>query len=1017
MSPTIQDHESVGGLMSAFAEIEARIDGQRRERCVLFADMVGFSDYVERRGDAAGRLRVLKTQGTVVDLARRQNGRLVKALGDGWLLLFENATLAVQSAIEIQRWFANSPTGADESIRIRMGIDCGLLIEDSGDVFGEVVNLASRLAEACPKNSILASERLHDALGPYYQSRCRRLADIQLPGLSRAHSVHELDWRPEEPTRSSPVRDMRLDLEVIWDGDKSRIALSGPTDHESVLTSYQLKTLAIDEVEAASAAIHRIVDDSNRAGSAGDSQTELVELGRKLFDLLIPPSIAAQIRDSTVEHLRLKLDDACVHLPWELMHDGSDFLCCRFSLGRTVRTQQPNPPRRRPPPVEKATFLTLSNPTGDLPAATEEASDLYARFQSDPRIHFEWFNGHVPLKLFKGRLHQFDIVHYCGHSEWNSNCPDESGWVLSDGRFTAGDLIGTIGDGSAAPLLVFNNGCHGGATRSWSPAHSGLSHGLANAFLLAGCNHYIGAVSEILDRSSRSFSVHFYGEVFAGHPIGRAMREARLRLREEMKGQNLTWAQYVLYGDPERRLFAGVSRAFEHSSPGPSAVESLAASVGDSSEGILDAVRGMGRLLRAVVLLCLILLAGVIGAIALQPTDAPPSAEELSHRFGAAKTAWAEGRPEEARAHLDAILESSPTDGKLEQNVYRMLGHIAFSEGKTDEAQKWRKKAVSVQESEALPWAEQGVLLQRMGDLDSALAAFEKAASLAPDDVYILALSRGCRDMIRRRNDEEGLARIQRGLDRLREISSSGVGGDRIIDPWTSRPVGIALLDLQTLGDPPSRFGEEDALLHQMEYEIFSTDRWFVVDREHLSEVLTELEIGASPLADVRMAPQVGRLFAARGFIVGSLTREGGRATLSLRFVDSETRLLRSMTTLSSTGELLSMAPQAVQAILDPLESDYAVQGRIVSATEAVRLNIGSNHGVKEGQRFEVFPPEPTPELSGTVTGLSPVAEVVVVETGIDDSICRSGQKGVDLTPGMRVRLTKSGAGDRPSRD
>ncbi|NUN97279.1 MAG: CHAT domain-containing protein, partial [Candidatus Omnitrophica bacterium] len=83
----------------------------------------------------------------------------------------------------------------------------------------------------------------------------------------------------------------------------------------------------------------------------------------------------------------------------------------------------------------------------------------------------------------------------------------------------------------------------------------GWSFGLANAFLLAGCTHYVGVLSELLDTGSKDFARLFYRNIIAGLPVGKALYEARHEHRRQNPGKSLTWAQYVLYGDPDSGIF------------------------------------------------------------------------------------------------------------------------------------------------------------------------------------------------------------------------------------------------------------------------------------------------------------------------------------------------------------------------------------------------------------------------------------------------------------------------------
>ena len=79
------------------------------------------------------------------------------------------------------------------------------------------------------------------------------------------------------------------------------------------------------------------------------------------------------------------------------------------------------------------------------------------------------------------------------------------------------------------------------------------AEGLASAFIYGGARGCIGALWPVYDRPAAQFAVQFYSRVLEGHMIGEAMRLARRQIRQEYPNQ-ITWAAYMLYGDPTYRL-------------------------------------------------------------------------------------------------------------------------------------------------------------------------------------------------------------------------------------------------------------------------------------------------------------------------------------------------------------------------------------------------------------------------------------------------------------------------------
>lgn len=142
---------------------------QRRLAAVLAADVVGYSRLMGV--DEVGTLRSLKShRRELVDLGIAEHrGRIVKTTGDGMLVEFASVVDAVACAVNIQREMLtrNAAVQDDRQIVFRIGINVGDIIIDSGDIFGDGVNIAARL-EACEPGGVCisraANEQIRDKL-------------------------------------------------------------------------------------------------------------------------------------------------------------------------------------------------------------------------------------------------------------------------------------------------------------------------------------------------------------------------------------------------------------------------------------------------------------------------------------------------------------------------------------------------------------------------------------------------------------------------------------------------------------------------------------------------------------------------------------------------------------------------------------------------------------------------------------------------------------------------------------
>jgi CHAT domain-containing protein len=322
---------------------------------------------------------------------------------------------------------------------------------------------------------------------------------------------------------------------------------------EKTLRPYEHVDVPWEQIEARRREVISLLNRANRRAKVTREILEsLKRSGQVLFDLLIPSKAREKLSSTEARNLILYVDDKLVHIPWELLFDGKQFLCRRFAMGRIVRTRQaPTALSSRAP---KAPFkvLVVADPRGDLDASYREGTEI-RNFLDEKRdvFHVDFKSHPADVSFVKKNLRDYDIVHYAGHAEYNSENPSESGWLLKDARLKASE-ISAMGGLQPMPSLVFSNACQSGHSGEWRIKEEDEQQifGLANAYLLAGVQHYIGTFWEILDEPSSQFAKLFYGSLSQGESVGEAVRKARQKLIEAHGEETIVWAGYMLYGDP-----------------------------------------------------------------------------------------------------------------------------------------------------------------------------------------------------------------------------------------------------------------------------------------------------------------------------------------------------------------------------------------------------------------------------------------------------------------------------------
>ncbi len=131
-------------------------------RTVLFTDIVGHTEMMQRLGDERGRGVLREHERITREVLKAHGGTEVKTMGDGFMASFGSVTRAVECAVALQRAFEewNAGVGAHgrAPLQVRCGLNAGEPIEEEGDLFGATVILASRIAGKADGGEILASD-------------------------------------------------------------------------------------------------------------------------------------------------------------------------------------------------------------------------------------------------------------------------------------------------------------------------------------------------------------------------------------------------------------------------------------------------------------------------------------------------------------------------------------------------------------------------------------------------------------------------------------------------------------------------------------------------------------------------------------------------------------------------------------------------------------------------------------------------------------------------------------------
>ena len=166
-----------------------------RHTTVLFADVSGSTRLYEAAGDRTAFQAIGGCMSSLRTAAEAAGGRVVKTIGDELMALFASPDQAADAAARMHVAIEALPMVGAHKLAVRIGFHAGPVLQRDNDVFGDTVNLASRLAEQATKGQVLTSAHTVSLLSPALRNATRRLYDITVRGKLEDIALFEFLWR------------------------------------------------------------------------------------------------------------------------------------------------------------------------------------------------------------------------------------------------------------------------------------------------------------------------------------------------------------------------------------------------------------------------------------------------------------------------------------------------------------------------------------------------------------------------------------------------------------------------------------------------------------------------------------------------------------------------------------------------------------------------------------------------------------------------------------------------------
>ena len=162
------------------------MDPHRKLAAIIFTDIAGYTALMQKDEEQA-RVIFSRYRSILQENVELFGGRIIKHLGDGSLVLFESAVEAVRCARNCQLQWQVNPL-----IPVRLGMHIGDIVEDGDDIYGDGVNIASRLESLGVPGSVLLSSRVLPDIQSHTEFEVESLGHFQLKNVNNPMEVYAL---------------------------------------------------------------------------------------------------------------------------------------------------------------------------------------------------------------------------------------------------------------------------------------------------------------------------------------------------------------------------------------------------------------------------------------------------------------------------------------------------------------------------------------------------------------------------------------------------------------------------------------------------------------------------------------------------------------------------------------------------------------------------------------------------------------------------------------------------------
>jgi len=217
---------------------------------ILFADIAKSTHIYETLGDKTAKSLIDACISVLSEVTVKYQGIVIKTIGDEIMCTFPTANDAVEAAVKMHQSLDDMPFPENpdySSPNIYVGFQFGKVIREGGDVFGDAVNLASRMVTLAKQRQIITTEGTVKLLSKERQMTARCIDQTTVKGKSGGIRIFEVIWEEHDltvmATTSQEIAIIQNRLELTFQGQSIKLdenrpsATLGRQGHNDVVVS------------------------------------------------------------------------------------------------------------------------------------------------------------------------------------------------------------------------------------------------------------------------------------------------------------------------------------------------------------------------------------------------------------------------------------------------------------------------------------------------------------------------------------------------------------------------------------------------------------------------------------------------------------------------------------------------------------------------------------------------------------------------------------------------------------